>query len=114
MVIGPIIAGIKIAQKIYRYRNQIYAVVTAQDRAIKGAFVGTRVSKAAQYGWQSGAGAGGLLGAFIYNDAEDTPGNGIQKTIPKRPQTSKSYQTRKRFPKRNYCRNNRSIKSYPN
>ncbi len=65
MVIALIRPAIIIAQQIWKYRKQIYSVVSAQDRYIKGAFVGTRVSKAAQYGWRSGAAAGGLLGSFI-------------------------------------------------
>ncbi len=65
MVIALIRPAIIVAQQIWKYRKQIYAVVSAQDRYIKGAFVGTRVSKAAQYGWRSGAAAGGLLGSYI-------------------------------------------------
>ncbi len=110
MVVGPIVAGIKIAQKIYKYRNQIYSVVTAQDRAIKGAFVGTRISKAAQYGWRTGAGAGGLIGSYITNDAEDSPGNGIQKKIPKQSTTGPSNKTRNRFAKRDYSRYSRKCR----
>ncbi len=97
MVIGPIIAGIKIAQKIYKYRNQIYAVASAQDRAIKGAFVGTRVSKSAQYGWRTGAAAGSLIGSYINLDAEDTPGNGVQKAFQPVNPSSPPNKTRGRF-----------------
>lgn len=102
MVVGAIAAGIYTAGKIiFRYRKQIYAVVTAQDRYIKGAFVGTRVSKAAQYGWRSGAAAGGLLGSTLINDDEITSGNG--KVLPKKqrpqPSSSKSYKTRSRRPR---------------
>ncbi len=94
MVIGPIIAGIKIAQKIYKYRNQIYAVASAQDRAIKGAFVGTRASKAVQYGWRTGAAAGGLIGGTLINNAPDGIGNGQERFVPK---TRTPYKTRRRF-----------------
>ncbi len=104
MVIGPIIAGIKIAQKIYKYRNQIYAVASAQDRAIKGAFVGTRVSKAAQYGWRSGAAAGGLIGSYINFDAEDSPGNGIQTPIQPVNTSSPPNKTRGGFTGRSYAK----------
>ncbi len=90
MIIGPIITAGKL---LFKYRKQIYAVVSAQDRYIKKAFVGTRVSKAGQYGWRSGAAAGSLLGTYIklpddqFNDAIQTP--------PKSP-TSKPNKTRRR------------------
>ncbi len=105
MPIIPI--AIKVAQTVFKYRRQIYSVITAQDRYIKGAFVGTRVSKAAQYGWRSGAAAGGLLGSTLINDADDSPGNAIQKAKPKQTTTSKPYQTRRRQTRSNrsrYCR----------
>ncbi len=122
MVIGIITTAIKIAAKVFKYRNQIYQVASAQDRAIKGAFVGTRISKASQYGWRTGAAAGGLIGTLINKDADDSPGNAIQKTPTKhtprppyqarRGQTGsnrsrysgydKSYSERRRT---NYCRN---------
>ncbi len=108
MPIIPI--AIKIFQTAFKYRKQIYAVVTAQDRYIKGAFVGTRISKAAQYGWRTGAAAGGLLGSYVNIPAEDTPGNGIQTPNVKRPATSPPNQTRYRQSVRsgnrytNYCK----------
>ncbi len=102
MVVGAIAQGIYTAGKIiFRYRKQIYSIVTAQDRYIKNAFVGTRVSKAAQYGWRSGAAAGGIVGSFISNNADDTPGNGLQTQKPKYT-PSPSYQTRNRFTTRSY------------
>ncbi len=110
MPIIPI--AIKIIQTAFKYRKQIYAVASAQDRAIKGAFVGSRVSKAAQYGWRSGAAAGGLIGSYITNDTEDTPGNGISTQKPKQYPPGKSYQTRNRFTKRNYSRYSNKCKPY--
>ncbi len=92
MPIIPI--AIQVLKTGFRYRKQIYAVITAQDRAIKGAFVGTRISKAAQYGWRTGAGAGGLLGSLNNYNADDTPGNGVQKTISKQTPSSKPHKTR--------------------
>ncbi len=110
MPIIPI--AIKIVQTVFKYRKQIYSVVSAQDRYIKGAFVGTRISKAAQYGWRSGAAIGGLVGSLNYSPADDSPGNGIQKTIPKRPTPGKSYQTRNRQTTQ-YSRRNK-FGCYPN
>ncbi len=106
MVLSQIL---KVAQVAYKYRKAIYAVVSAQDRYIKGAFVGTRVSKAAQYGWRSGAAAGGLVGGLITYDADDSPGNAIQKQVPKKQQSTpyKSNQTRSGRPRR-YCPRRRS------
>ncbi len=106
MVLGQIL---KVGQIVFKYRKAIYSVVTAQDRYIKSAFVGTRVSKSAQYGWRSGAAAGGLLGSFIKND-EITPGNGSVLPPKQRPQitSGKSYKTRSRYSRRasaKYCRN---------
>ncbi len=99
MVLGGIVVGVKIAQKVWKYRKQIYSVISAQDRYIKGAFVGTRVSKAAQYGWRSGAALGGLTGSLI---APDTPGNDIAPTVfpKKQPSSYKSYKTRYRRTRR--------------
>ncbi len=90
MVLG---AAIKIIQTVYKFRHGIYAAVTAQDRAIKGAFVGTRVPKAAQYGWRTGAAGGGLIGSIINTDTT-FPGNGVPETIPKRTTTSQPNKTR--------------------
>ncbi len=94
MPIIPI--AIKVAQTVIKYRRQIYSVITAQDRAIKGAFVGTRISKSARYGWRSGAAAGGLIGSLITNNAEETPGNGVQKPIQKQYPSSTPNKTRNR------------------
>ncbi len=107
MVLGQIL---KVGSVIFKYRKQIYAVVTAQDRYIKGAFVGTRVSKAAQYGWRSGAAIGGFYGAFN-NQAPDTPGNGQIPSFTKSP-TGTQNKTRNRFSTRSRTRNNYRCKPY--
>ncbi len=104
MVIALVRPAIIVAQQLWKYRKQIYSIVSAQDRYIKGAFVGTRVSKAGQYGWRSGAAAGGLLGSLNYNPADDSPGNGIQKQIPKRTPPGKPYKARNRQSSQYYSR----------
>ncbi len=77
MVIGIIATGVwKAAQLAFKYRHQIVSVITAQDRAIKGAFIGTRVSKAGQYGWRTGAAAGGLIGSTLISSPDDDYGDG--------------------------------------
>ncbi len=104
MVIALVRPAIIIAQQIWKYRKQIYAVASAQDRYIKSAFVGTRVSKAAQYGWRSGAAAGGLVGGLISNDAADTPGNAIQKQTKVQPKyTSRTTNKTRSGRTRGYC-----------
>lgn len=80
---------------IYKHRKAIYAVLTAQDRYISKSFRYGGYGKATSYGVRSGALAGSIAGAFISNNAEDSPGNAIQKTFTKQPITSrKSYKTR--------------------
>ncbi len=108
MVIALVNPAIKIVKLAWRYRKQIYSVVSAQDRYIKGAFVGTRVSKAAQYGWRSGAAIGGLVGSLNTNYAPDTPGNGVQTIQPvntsRTPHKTSSRYTGRKRTKREYCK----------
>ncbi len=83
MALIPIIAtGAKIAQQVYKHRKAIYAVLTAQDRYISKSFKYGGYGKATSYGVRSGALAGSVIGAFI-NNADDSPGNGIQ--TPRKP-----------------------------
>ncbi len=79
MALVPIIiTAAKVAQKVYKYRKTIYAVLTAQDKYISKSFKYGGYGKATNWGVRSGALAGSVIGQFI-NNAEDTPGNGIQK-----------------------------------
>ncbi len=100
MVLIP--AAIKIAQTVFRYRKYIYRTLVAQDRAIDKAFRVGGYSRQTRYGARHGALAGSLIGTLISNQAEDTPGNGIQKPFSKQPkyQTSKPYKTRVRRTRR--------------
>ena len=70
--------GIKIAQQVYKHRQSIYRTLVAQDRAISTSLKAGRWSKAASYGWRTGAAVGGLVGPLITNNAPDTPGNELQ------------------------------------
>ncbi len=88
-------SAIKIAQKVYKYRHLIYRTLAAQDKAISGSLSKARWSKASSYGWRTGAAAGGLVGPLINMDADDTPGNGIQKGYEKFNPPSKPYKTRR-------------------
>ncbi len=94
MVLGP---AIKIATTLIKHRKTIYAVLTAQDRYISKSFKYGGYGKATSYGVRSGALAGSIAGAFINNQAPDSPGNG-QIFPQKQPQItpSKSYKTRSR------------------
>ncbi len=107
MVLGQIL---KVGSVLIKHRKTIYAVLTAQDRYISKSFKYGGYGKATSYGVRSGALIGSVAGAFISN-AEDTPGNAIQKTFTKSP-SGKSYQTRNRFAKRNYSRYRNKCKPY--
>ncbi len=102
-----IIPAIKIAQKVFKYRKQLYRVLVAQDRAIDKAFKVGGYSRSTRYGARHGALAGSLIGSLI-NNADDSPGNGIQTPFRKQPSANQSYQTRYRRPiqYRAQCREN--------
>ncbi len=95
MVITLIRPAIVVAQQIIKHRKAIYAVLTAQDRYISKSFRYGGYGKATSYGVRSGALAGSIAGAFI-NNADDSPGNGVQKPLQKQYTTSPSNQTRNR------------------
>ncbi len=97
--------AIKIAQQVYKNRQTLYKVITAQDKYVGQAWKKGGYGKASVYGVRSGAVLGTIAGSFIKNDADDSPGNGIQKpfTKTKLPSSGKSYQTRRRYTKRDSC-----------
>ncbi len=112
MVIALVRPAIIVAQQIIKHRKAIYAVLTAQDRYISKSFKYGGYGKATSYGVRSGALIGSVAGAFISN-AEDSPGNAIQKQIQKQSPTRKPYKTRRGFtviPKRGYRKYNRTDK----
>ncbi len=102
-------AIIKIASTVvplvYKHRKAIYAVLTAQDRYISKSFKYGGYGKATSYGVRSGALAGSIAGAFITHEADDSPGNGVQKTFRKQPKTGQPYKTRSRPATSRYRRN---------
>ncbi len=107
MVLGQIL---KVGTVIIKHRKAIYAVLTAQDRYISKSFRYGGYGKATSYGVRSGALGGSIAGAFL-NQADDTPGNAIQKPFTKeQPTPGKSNQTRRRpttrskFRKYKFCR----------
>ncbi len=111
MVLGQIL---KVGAVVLRHRKAIYAVLTAQDRYISKSFKYGGYGKATSYGVRSGALAGSIAGAFI-NNADDSPGNAIQKTFEKQPTPGKSYKTRGRqamVNRRRRCRNYKSGRRY--
>ncbi len=103
--------AIKIIQTVIKYRHGIYRVITAQDKAISQSMRIGGYGKAASYGVRTGAGAGALIGSLITDYAPDSPGNGIQTTIPKRPTPSKPDKTRSGYSIGNGSRYRRNTKS---
>ncbi len=104
MVLGQIL---KVGSVIVKHRKAIYAVLTAQDRYISSAFRYGGYGKATSYGVRSGALAGSVIGAFISHDADDSPGNAVQKPFQKQSVDSSSttYKTRRGRARRYRCRN---------
>ncbi len=114
MVIG---IGIKILQTAFRYRNQIYKVLSAQDRAIGTAARIGGYGRQAQRGVRHGAIAGSVIGTVLSEFGDDIE-DGFQtakpvstsrkysKTFNRRPRrfsprcpTSPRYSTRGRQPR---------------
>ncbi len=98
MAIIPI--AIKFAQTVFRYRKHIYRTLMAQDRAIDKAFRVGGYGRQTRYGARHGAGAGAIIGTFISNNGEDSPGNELQKPFQRsKPVITprKPYKTRGRF-----------------
>ncbi len=94
-LIPIIVTAAKVAQKVYKHRKGIYAVLTAQDRYISNAFRYGGYGKATSYGVRSGALAGSIIGSVI-NESDDSPGNALPKkqSVPK---TRTPYKTRRGF-----------------
>ncbi len=110
MVLGQIL---KVGSVIIKHRKAIYAVLTAQDRYISKSFRYGGYGKATSYGVRSGALAGSIAGAFI-NQADESPGNGIQTPFQKQqPTTGKPYKTRGRQSVRYNRRYSRKCPTYP-
>ncbi len=101
-------AAIRIAQIAFKSRNQIYKVLTAQDRVVGQAWRKGGYGRQAQYGARSGALAGSVIGSLISNTADDSPGNGISKTVPVGTTSRTPYKARYRPAirgrSRRYCR----------
>ncbi len=94
MPIIPI--AIQVAKQVFKHRKYIYKTLVAQDRAIDKAFRIGGYGRQTRYGVRHGIVAGSVLGTLI-NNADDSPGNGIQKVFKKQPaKTNKPYKTRRR------------------
>ncbi len=113
MVIALVRPAIVIAQQVWKNRKTIYAVLTAQDRYISSAFRYGGYGKATSYGVRSGALAGSIAGAFISNQADESPGNGIQTKLPIKSIPGKPYKTRGGQTGRPYSRKSRQYYSGP-
>ncbi len=97
MVIG---IGVKIIQTAFRYRNQIYKVLTAQDRAINSAMRVGGYGRQATRGVRHGALAGSVIGTVLSEFGDDVEDFGFSS--PKQPvSTSRKYtKTRSRYSRR--------------
>ncbi len=92
--------GVKFGAKIFR---RYYAL---EGKAFNKLYTGFPRSRTIGRGVRHGLTVGSVTGSLITNDADDSPGNGIQKTVSKQPITSrKPYQTRDRRSRRFSCRN---------
>ncbi len=100
-------SAIKIAQTVFRYRKQIYRTLMAQDRAIDRAFKVGGYGRQTRYGARHGAGGGAIIGTLISNNADDSPGNGIQKIPRKQYPSSTPYKARRGYSVRTDARYNR-------
>ena len=100
MVIG---IGIKILQQAFRYRKQIYTVLTAQDRAIGTSMRIGGYGRQATRGLQHGAIAGSVLGTALSEFGDDVEDFGF---TPQKPvSTSRKYiKTRSGYSGRNNFR----------
>ncbi len=81
--------GIRLATRYYG----------AESKAFSKLYRGFPQSKQIGRGVRHGLVAGSIAGSFI-NDADDSPGNGIQKQIPKQTTARKPYKTRYRQTRR--------------
>ncbi len=94
MVLGVIAKGIQLG---FRYRKQIYRIISAQDRYIDKSMRLGDYGRQARWGVRHGATVGSIVSSYINTVAEDTPGNAIQKKL-QQPKTSKPYKARSRRP----------------
>ncbi len=84
-----------------RSTRKYYAL---EGKAFKKLYRGFPRSTTIGRGVRHGLTAGSITGTFITNNAEDSPGNGIQKPYAKRITSRTPYKTRRRFPVRiNTC-----------
>ncbi len=84
-----------------RYGSRYYRL---EGQAFNKLYRGFPQSKTIGRGVRHGLTAGSIAGSLI-NTADDSPGNGSQIPFTKQqPSANKSYQTRRRYPKRDYCR----------
>ncbi len=113
MVIALVRPAIAVVKQVYKHRQQIYRVLSAQDKYIDKSMRLGGYGKAARWGVRHGALVGSLTGSLI---APDTPGNDdAQISKPRKPRlkTSPSYKTRSRQTRWSWgwCPSRRSVNS---
>ncbi len=93
--------GLRIFQQAFRYRNQIYKVLSAQDRAIGTAARIGGYGRQAQRGVRHGALAGSVIGTVLSEFGDDIEDGFQKRQLP----TSRKYpKTRNRYSSRNNSR----------
>ncbi len=110
MVIALIRPAIAAGKFVYKNRQAIYRVLSAQDRYIDKSMKAGHFGKASRYGVRHGALIGSLVGSLI---APPTPGNDdgpVQQG--KRPQTSTPYKTRSGRTTGSFARSSKEQRSY--
>ncbi len=99
-----------LAREAFRQTTKIFrSYYRLEGKAFSKLYTGFPRSRSIGRGVRHGLTVGSVTGSLITNEADDSPGNGIQKTVSKQPITSrKPYQTRHGQTKRDYCRNRRN------
>ncbi len=94
MVLGQIL---KVGSVVFKYRRQIYSVLTAQDRYIDKAMKAGRYGLQARRGVRHGALGGSLIGTLITDPTQE-----IIDGVPQRNGTSPNQQYKKRGGQQRY------------
>ncbi len=101
---------VPIAREVLRQATRAFGrYYNLESKAFNKLYTGFPRSRLVGRGVRHGLTAGSIAGTFI-NNAEDSPGNGVQKPFSKQTAPSKPYKTRNRFPIRGNGRYGRQSK----
>ncbi len=91
-----------LAREIFRQSTKIFRrYYQLEGKAFNKLYTGFPKSRSIGRGVRHGLTVGSVTGSLITNDADDSPGNGIQKTIPKQYPASTPIKTRRGYTRRN-------------